>query len=128
MIEEGNGIPSGFSKHRWNNFGPRFGFAYDVTGDGKTAIRGGIGIFYERIRQNQNSFDGLGNPPLFYTPTLYGGKVDDVSPALVATGTRFTSTVRAFNKEGQIPDYLLVEYRDTAAVARANRAGSRLCW
>ena len=103
MIQEGNGIPSGFTKHRWNNLGPRFGFAYDVTGDGKTAIRGGFGIFYERIRQNQNSFDGLGNPPLFYTPTLYGGKVDQVSPALVASGTRFTSTVRAFNKEGNIP-------------------------
>ena len=35
-------------KNDWNNFAPRFGFAYDVFGDGKTAIRGNFGIFFDR--------------------------------------------------------------------------------
>jgi len=101
--ENSKGVDSGFAKHRFNNLGPRFGFAYDPSGVGKTAIRGGFGMFYERIRQNVNSFDGLGNPPLVYTPNLYLGNIDNLSPALVTSGTRYPVSINAFNQSGKIP-------------------------
>ena len=31
----------------YNNYGPRFGFAYQLTEDGKTSLRGGVGYYYE---------------------------------------------------------------------------------
>ena len=47
-----NGIPKGLVNNHWAAFGPRLGFAYDLTGSGKTVVRGGFGIMYERIQGN----------------------------------------------------------------------------
>jgi hypothetical protein len=47
-----NGVPKGLVDNHWANFGPRIGFAYDVTGSGKTVVRGGFGMMYERIQGN----------------------------------------------------------------------------
>src|SRR5439155_20492973 len=35
-----------------NNFGPRLGFSYDVSGSGRIVIRGGIGVFYDALLHN----------------------------------------------------------------------------
>ncbi len=41
------GVPAGGYATRWKNFAPRVGLAWDVTGDGKTSLRFGYGIFYD---------------------------------------------------------------------------------
>jgi len=40
----------------FKEFQPRFGFAYDLKGDGRTVIRGGYGIFYDQIFENLTLF------------------------------------------------------------------------
>jgi len=35
-------------QRQYNNFGPRFGMAYDPTGKGKTVVRAGAGIYYDQ--------------------------------------------------------------------------------
>ena len=46
-----------------NNFAPRVGFAYDVTGLGRTVVRGGFGILYETLLQASTVQQIENNPP-----------------------------------------------------------------
>jgi len=67
-----NGIvnPANLWKYSRNHFSPRFSFAYDLKGDGKTAIRGGYGIFYSR--EILGAFILMsGNPPFQQQALIY---------------------------------------------------------
>jgi carboxypeptidase family protein len=66
---------------------PRIGFAWDVTGDGRTAVRGGAGIFYDRF-SDDNILDLIELPPLLSTYTTNYTTVRDVlASPLTATPT-----------------------------------------
>jgi len=64
-----DGTPRGMVQNQWGTVGPRVGFAYDPTGDGKTVIRGGYGMFYERIQGN-DVYNMGPNPPFGFNPGL----------------------------------------------------------
>jgi hypothetical protein len=46
------GRPGGIVNTVYNTFAPRFGFAYDLTGQGATILHGGYGMSYERVEGN----------------------------------------------------------------------------
>jgi len=116
------GCPVSGMDSSWWNFAPRFGFAYRLTQDGKTSLRGGVGLYYTPIettdfnafsniapfaptfRFNDVAFEdpygsaGIGNPfPAQYGPTVRGPDVDFTLPAAV----RWT-----FAKDFRIPQII----------------------
>jgi Carboxypeptidase regulatory-like domain/TonB-dependent Receptor Plug Domain len=70
MVQCGaGGIPRGCAQGHLFNPAPRIGFAYDPWGDGKTAIRGGYGVFFEHTNGNEAVATQLeGSPPLVQNP------------------------------------------------------------
>ncbi len=69
----------------WNNFSPRFGVAWDPSGDARLVVRGGAGMAYNRINNTVFSDERL-NPPQFAAATA---SVQNRVPILYTLGPTY---------------------------------------
>ena len=98
------GVPKGLVNNHWATFGPRIGFAYDLTGSGKTVVRGGFGIMYERIQGNDMYNAG---PNIPFSLQVSTPQVTMLNPSIaLSNGTPVTLPINPAGITGlDISDY-----------------------
>jgi hypothetical protein len=100
------GVPKGLVNNHWAAFGPRLGFAYDMKGDGKTVVRGGFGIMYERIQGN-DMYNAGPNIPFSLQVNTTGVTMTNPTVSLVS-GKQVTLPIQPAGITGlDINDYKL---------------------
>jgi hypothetical protein len=92
--------PRSLIDNRGVHIGPRIGFAYDVFGNARTAIRGGFGMFY-----NRQNLDAVLNPfttqaPLVQNPVITFGTLNTL---LSSSGLLSPQNILGIDQQGYVP-------------------------
>jgi hypothetical protein len=105
IAQAGTDVSKYLMENRGIQYGPRFGIAFDVTGEQNIVVRAGAGIYYDRFQGNE-TFDMLTNPPTTLAPTLVNDFINNINPiADVNSGSVLFAPfgLHAFSFEGKLP-------------------------
>ena len=115
----------GFTRQQPIQLGPRLGFAWDVFGDDKTALRGGFGV-----TKNMIPSSGLiagaanNNPPNQFRPQIFYGTLDTF---LNSTGVLFPNNVTGVRVGAESADRVLLVARRPAGSRRQHASRRGIC-
>jgi hypothetical protein len=99
LFLSGNGIAD--TTYTWPAvvYAPRFGMAYDVTGQQKLVLRGGAGLFYDRPSGN-SIYPQVQNPPTIRNVTVRYAQLQDLSRGLTTEGA---PSLSVFEYDSKVP-------------------------
>lgn len=128
------GVPQWGYNGSYNHVTPRFGFAYDLTGDGKTSVRGGAGMFFDTHTGALNNQTWGSSTPFSTSLTLtnptgtfsnpYQGTTNPFpAPTPAPKNYVFPTPVSAFGYDPSLPYHVAVIYDWNLAVERQFAAG-----
>jgi hypothetical protein len=79
---------------------PRFGMAYDVTGQQRTVVRGGVGLFFDRPSGN-SIYSQVQNPPTYTSVTVRNSQLQTLGTGgLTISGA---PSLNVFEYAGDLP-------------------------
>lgn len=94
-----NGVNKYLMQDRGIHYGPRFGLAYDVTGNQSVVIRTGGGVYYDRYQGNR-TFAMTNNPPNAVPAQVNYGLVSQLNSGVALAAV---PSLRSFDPNGEVP-------------------------